>query len=767
MEKKEEEFLAKLLATFRIEADEHLHNLNDTLVKIESGLPDEQKKESLDFIFREAHSLKGAARAVSFSAVERICQALESVLSAWRQQKIIPSPLLFDTCYTTLDTIEKILREQNPQDISPHPDEIETLIGKIHALTSEIPLQKQEVKPNISPSSISLDPPIPTHPPTPKEEKQEPPHPASILEKDKTIRVSSVKLDHLLQQVEELLLVKSTANQRVQELDHIKELLSQLDQEWGRIQSDYYSLLQIVEKNEENFLNPRIIQFLQWHEGFVKIFRDYIIQANRAANQDQRVLSTMVDNLLEDTKKVLMQPVSTLFEIVPRMVRDLAHALGKEIKLDLNGGDIEVDRRILEELKDPLIHLIRNSLDHGIESSEERKRLNKPLAGKLTISASQVSGNYVEIRISDDGRGIQIDKIRESIIQKGLLSEGEANKLNPQDWLNLLFKSKISTASTITELSGRGIGLNVVSDKVEKLGGQISIEFQPHVGTTFILLLPLTLATFRGIHIKASNQDFILPTQHVKRVLRIPQDQIKTIEDKQTIQVEGEILAFFSLSEVLGLPPQPVSPSYPYIVLIVTAAKTNIAFRIDQIISEQEVLIKNLGKQLVRVRFISAATIMEWGKIIPILDPFDLIKSVTHRSSLTPPTLAIPKLARKKQKILVVEDSITVRVLLKNILESAGYDVKTAIDGAEAFTILKTEPVDLLLSDIEMPRLNGLELTEQVRKTEELSHLPIILCTSHGSKEDREKGIEVGADAYMDKSSFTHSSLLEIIKKLI
>lgn len=672
--------------------------------------------------------------------------------------------------------IGSILKNQKPQEVPTNPEQVESLISQLTESIANTSSPPASEKLTNSTQPISLEPPQPSesasaqNPPKKEEEKTDsPPTPlAADTAKDKTIRVSSHKLDLLLQQIEELLLVKSAANQRTHEFKHIQDLLNQWDQEWGKIQTDYYNLLQAAEKKENEILNPPIMHFLQWHEGFVKVLREYIIQANRAAHQDQRVLSSMVDSLLEDTKKVLMQPISTLFEIVPRMVRDIAHALGKDVRLEMTGGDIEVDRRILEELKDPLIHIIRNSLDHGIESPEERQKLNKPAVGKLTITASQVSGNNVEIRITDDGKGIEIDKIRHSAIQKGLISEVDADKLTQQDWLNLLFKLNLSTASKVTEFSGRGLGLNIVSDKVEKLGGHVSIEFQPHIGTTFILLLPLALATFRGIHIKVSNQDFVIPTQHVKRVLRIPQTQVRTVEDKQTINVENQLIAFVSLAEVLGLPPQPVSENYPFIVLILNAAKTSVAFRVDEIVSEQEVLVKSLGKQLLRIRNISAATIMEWGKIVPILDPFDLIKTVTYAAkSVLTIAAAIPQKTKKQPVILIAEDSITARVLLKNILESAGYHVKTAVDGAEAFTVLKTEPVDLLLSDIEMPRLNGLELAEQVRKTEELAHLPIILCTSRGSKEDREKGIEVGANAYIDKSSFTHSSLLDIIQKLI
>jgi two-component system, chemotaxis family, sensor kinase CheA len=281
------------------------------------------------------------------------------------------------------------------------------------------------------------------------------------------------------------------------------------------------------------------------------------------------------------------------------------------------------------------------------------------------------------------------------------------------------------------------------------------------------MLLPLTLATFRGVLVQASNQDFIIPTQNIKRVLRLTIRDIKSIENRPAIVWENRTLSFISLGDLLGLPPYSGSQNAFLLILILKAGEKDLAVGVDRILSEQEVLVKTLGKQLQRVKSISAATILEGGRVVPILDPFDLIKSL-NKGALASIPIQAPSLEKSSAKqILIAEDSVTARILLKNILESAGYQVKTAVDGAEALSLLKTEKFDLLVSDIEMPRMTGLELTSRVRKTEALKSIPIVLCTSKGSREDREKGIEVGANAYIDKNSFSHSSLLDIIQKLL
>ena len=334
--------------------------------------------------------------------------------------------------------------------------------------------------------------------------------------------------------------------------------------------------------------------------------------------------------------------------------------------------------------------------------------------------------------------------------------------------MSLIFQSDVSTSPIITEISGRGLGLAIVREKVEKLGGKISIHTELGVGTTFKIILPITLATFRGILIKVSGQNFVVPTINVERVIRIKPETIKTVENKETITIENQAVSFVELSDVLELPRKERNNENSSFIqtLVLNATEKRIAFGIDEVLSEQEVLVKPLGKQLSRVRNITGATVLGTGEIVPILNVPDLMKSavkvvVSHVQEVKKEVKDV------KKSILVAEDSITSRTLLKNILESAGYYVKTSVDGVDAFTTLKTENFDLVVSDIEMPRMNGFELVSKIRNDEKTSDIPVVLVTGLESREDRERGIEVGANAYIVKRSFDQSNLLEVIKKLI
>ena len=789
MTQKEAEFMAKLLATFKVESDEHLKVISDGLLSLEGKGEKKEKKDVLESIYREAHSLKGAARAVNLEFIQDICQSLENVLSAWKENKIQPSPKLYNTLYAAIDMIGNYLSLTGAQGHTLDTNSISDLVKELESLKTYAAQFGQE------PESIEAKPYKSEKKKRTKakkvEKKEEIKHedslaksntqPEAAQEKliknsvDKTIRVSSQKLDKLMQEVEEMLMVKITSRRQMLELKSFNDDIKHWEKMWNHIQTDAKLLAQgtksmmlenVEIKHAKKWL--QLFDFLEWQQEYITNLSGKASKLTIASSQDCRVLGGMVDTLLEDTKKVLMQPLGTLLDTFPRMVRDMSQALGKEVLLEIQGSDIEVDRRILEEMKDPMIHLLRNSIDHGIEPPEIRKKKNKSSEGTITISGTQVSGNSIEIVISDNGAGINLEKVKECAVKQGILSQKDIEGLNPQEAAQLIFHSGVSTSPIITDISGRGLGMGIVSEKVEKLGGQYYLETKPDEGTTIKVLLPLSLATFRGIHVRASGHDFIIPTHNVKRVLRIDRSGIKTVEGKETVCIDKKAFSYEHLSNLLMLERNPVEDPSKLFIIILKTAETAVALGVDQILNEQEVFIKGLGKMLKRVKNIGAATVMEWGKVIPILESLDLIKSIAKKpSAKTSVIINQEKMPVKKKRILVVEDSMTARMLLKNILETAGYSVKTAVDGAEGFSMLKQEKPDLLLSDIEMPRMDGLELTKKVRSDEKLKELPVVLCTARGSKEDREKGIELGANAYITKSDFVQSNLLDIIQKLL
>ncbi len=814
---KDDQFLEKLLAAFRIEADEHLKAIEAGLVELEKSPPVDEATGIVETIYRESHSLKGAARSVNKIEIESVCQAAESVLGTVKAGKVSPSTEMFDALHDAMDVVANILGETEHVEIQPVIDRLlETLEPKPAQTappprtTDAAPKKKKAPKKRKSAASKAKEAPAEEEsvtqampepeasekakPDASKEEKMEEGQMVSSRSgvtsagqtqtrkrersfQTDTVRISVDKLDPLLRQVEEMVSVKLTTNQRVADLNTVMSTISLWKQKWvtagGHEQGTGKALIRKSDagatKLNEGQL-AKLVDFLDWNETFVKGLEDRLKTLARSADGDARMHGQMVDDLLEDMMNVLMLPCSSLVEVFPKLVRDLSREAGKEVFLEIRGGDLEIDRRILEEMKDPLIHLVRNSIDHGIESPEVREHNSKPPRGTLTIAFSQISGNQVELMVADDGAGIDAASVREAASRKGMLTEQEKMQIDPQDAISLVFRSEVSTSSKVTNISGRGLGLAIVREKVENLGGSVAVTTAPGMGTSFRILLPVTLSTFRGILVQAYTEPFIIPTASVERVARIKKDSVKTVGNRETIEVEGHPIPLVKLGDTLELPRiEGRMADSDYIpVLILRSGERLVSFAVDGILQEQEVLVKALGRQLARVRNVAGATVLGSGRLVPILNVPDLVKSATNRSfSRSGSGLPVEEIQRTTRSVLVVEDSITSRMLLKNILETSGYQVSTSVDGADAWSALKSNHFDLVVSDIEMPRMDGFELTANIRADERLAELPVILVTSLGSKEDRERGIDVGANAYIVKGSFDQNNLLDTVERLV
>ena len=350
-----------------------------------------------------------------------------------------------------------------------------------------------------------------------------------------------------------------------------------------------------------------------------------------------------------------------------------------------------------------------------------------------------------------------------------MITRKEAKNLKDQEAMPLIFRSGITTSPMITEISGRGLGLAIVQEKAEQLGGALSVETHPGKGSTFRILLPVTMATFKGILVKVTDIFFVVPTSHVERVLRVKKEEVKTVKNNTTIPLNGKTLSLVELGDVLELPNKDhkEEEGEHITVLVLGVDENQIAFKIDEVLTEQEVLVKSMGKQLSRVRNIAGATVLGSGEVVPILNAQDLLKSAVRvKSSSVTTSVSEKEVDAQRKSILVVEDSITSRMLIKNILESSGYFVKTASDGLDGYNTLKAEDFDLVVSDVEMPNMNGFELTAKIRGDKTIAQIPVILCTSLESREDKERGVDVGANAYIVKSRFDQSNLLEVVKRL-
>lgn len=766
MDKKEEEFLKKLLSMFKIEAKEHIGAITSGLIELEKS-PPENQTNLIETIFREAHSLKGAARSVNLIDIESLCQYMENVFAALKRKEISTSPQLFDILHHAADfAIELVSREGEVS--APERAKIREVIQSLEGVLKG-PVSPPRAVPQAAKSAEEeTEQAEIKQPPAPKKQVKEEPmrietsQPPTLSE---TVRISTAKLDSILLQTEEMLSVKLSASQRAGELREIDASFAIWKKEWAKIQPE---LRMLVGTEDALRQSSKLLEFFDMNSTFIKLLENRLTVLAKAADYDNRQFGGMVDNLLDDMKKVLILPFSSLSGIFPKLVRDLSHEQGKEVELLIEGEEIEIDRRILEEMKDPLIHLLRNCIDHGIEKPDERQQKHKPPRGTVKLTLSAKEGGKIEIIVSDDGAGIDVSRIKSAAVKRGVISQEYANKLSDQEALSLIFISGVSTSPIITEVSGRGLGLAIVREKVEKLNGVVSFETQANTGTTFQIVVPLTLATFRGLLVEVNARLFVLPATNVERAVRIKKEEIKTVEARETISLNRLVVSLVSLGDVLEFPVKTKSNSDETVqVVVLGSAEKRIAFKVDEVLHEQEVLVKSLGRQLSRIRNVAGATVLGSGRVVPILNVHDLIKSAVKITPTPVKALSEKEARAKRNSLLVVEDSITARTLLKNILEAAGYDVRTAIDGVDAFTTLKTTEFDLVVSDVDMPRMNGFDLTTKIRADKKLSELPVVLVTALESREDKERGIEVGANAYIVKSSFDQSNLLEVIRRLV
>ncbi|WP_332739112.1 hybrid sensor histidine kinase/response regulator [Hydrogenophaga sp.] len=760
MTAQDEEFLHQLRATFKVEAAEHLQVIGAGLLDLEkTSAPDAQGK-TVETVFRAAHSLKGAARAVDFTEIESLCQLLEDVFASWKRRESAPSSAVLDTLHRTLDAISATLAPPAGSVGPGASPDLASLRQSLRQAGASPPGSRAAPEAVVPIEAVPLGAPAAAAETTTRE----------------TVRIAVAKLDTLLLESEEMLIAKLNAGQRAADLRELAGRLSAWRKAWAAVEPEAHRLRQareqaLADEDRRSAAGlPRLLDFFDWSMDYLKMVESRAEALGRTAEQDRHAVGKLVDDLLEDSKQLLLMPFAAISAPLPKLVRDLCRDQGKEADLTIQGEDVEIDKRILEEMKDPLVHLLRNCVDHGVEAPAERAGRGKPARATITLAVSQISDSKVQLLLSDDGAGIDTRKVKASAVTHGLMSAEEAARLVEPEALALIFRSEVSTSPIITQLSGRGLGLAITREKTEKLGGEVSVESRPGLGTTFRMVVPATRATFRGILVEAAGQQLVLPTLQVERVIRARPEDIKTVGGRETISFDGRAVALVRLADALELPPVERQDPAPggALVLVLGSGEQRVAFTVDAVLDEQEVLVKPLRKPLSRVRNIAAATVLGSGLVAPILNVADLLKSARKVSSAAvlaaPDSAALPT---KTRRILIVEDSITSRMLLKSILESAGYAVKTAVDGMEAFSLLRAEDFDLVVSDVEMPRLNGFDLTSKIRANRKLAELPVVLVTALDMREDRERGIDVGANAYIVKGNFDQSNLLDAVKRLI
>lgn len=589
----------------------------------------------------------------------------------------------------------------------------------------------------------------------------------------KTLRVDSAKLDLLANQIGELIITKIKTKKHLHEIDTINKNL----QEWQRnsikslnylkyYDKKYFSHTQNIDNPVAFFVKQLLNIFSENNRNFQDTIDD-ISNLYRTIQEDDTKMNLIVDDLDSMVKNVRVLPLATVFHLFGRMVRDIAQEKNKKIDFEIIGSDTSADKKIIEEIKAPLIHIIRNAIDHGIETSEERIALGKNPVGKILLKAYP-AGNNVVIEIHDDGKGINIEKIKEKALKKGYLTKEEINSMTNEQITNIIFTPGFSTGEEITNISGRGIGLDVVHTKISQLNGKVKVISEFNKGCCVQIELPTSMSTLKAFVVKASDKTFAVPMTSINTVVWKKADEIFATKNNKSIIFNEKTTPLYYLADVLHLPKHPCNGRET--ILIIENENKTIALVVDKLVGDQDILHKKLSAPLYRLKNISGVTTLASGEVCLILNVADLLKSVTNINASKIQTAAAPLLLPKKRedyKILLVDDSITTRTLEKNILVKAGYDIELAINPIEAFEKMKFFNFDLIISDIEMPEMTGLEFLSKLKTDEMYSEIPVIMVSSIMNDERRKEILKIGAHDCIVKGEFNQDEFLVKINSIL
>ncbi|MGN8487180.1 chemotaxis histidine kinase/response regulator CheAY2 [Helicobacter pylori] len=800
--------LQEIMEDFLIEAFEMNEQLDQDLVELEHNPED---LDLLNRIFRVAHTIKGSSSFLNLNILTHLTHNMEDVLNRARKGEIKITPDIMDVVLRSIDLMKTLLvtiRDTGSDTNNGKENEIEEVVKKLQAITSqnlegaketsgtkEAPKEeakeeikekaKEEVKANKTPTAENptSDNPLADEPDLdyanmsaeeveaeierllnkrqeadkerraqkkqedqakPKQEvtpAKEPPR-TETPKAPKTETKAKAKADTEENKAPSIG-VEQTVRVDVRRLDHLMNLIGELVLGKNR-------LIRIYSDVEERYDGEKFLEEL---------------------NQVVSSISAVTTDLQLAVMKTRMQPVGKVFNKFPRMVRDLSRELGKSIELIIEGEETELDKSIVEEIGDPLIHIIRNSCDHGIEPLEERRRLNKPETGKVQLSAYN-EGNHIVIKISDDGKGLDPVMLKEKAIEKGVISERDAESMSDREAFNLIFKPGFSTAKVVSNVSGRGVGMDVVKTNIEKLNGIIEIDSEVGVGTTQKLKIPLTLAIIQALLVGVQEEYYAIPLSSVLETVRISQDEIYTVDGKSVLRLRDEVLSLVRLSDIFKVDAILESNSDVYVVII-GLADQKIGVIVDYLIGQEEVVIKSLGYYLKNTRGIAGATVRGDGKITLIVDVgamMEMAKSikVNITTLMNESENTKSKNSPSDYVVLAIDDSSTDRAIIRKCLKSLGITLLEATNGLEGLEMLKNgdKIPDAILVDIEMPKMDGYTFASEVRKYNKFKNLPLIAVTSRVTKTDRMRGVESGMTEYITKP-YSGEYLTTVVKRSI
>ncbi|UCH34026.1 MAG: response regulator [Armatimonadota bacterium] len=725
--------LSRFLQTFVTEARERLARVEQGLMRLER---EPENQELFNELLREAHTLKGSARMIGLMKVDALAHRLEEVVSALRDAAEPPSRQAIDTMLEATDALKALVEEAAN---GPEAPDTEDLV-------------KRMARWGGSPSA-----PAPRAPAAPEAESPPDARARSRAQRsagpEHTVRVEVAKLEKLsnlsLDLVSSVEQAKRTDQQlarAVQEMQRLQRALAELA---VRMESAERTPLSAAAAARD--LAAAVAQQRGVTAGLADLRQAFQAEAHRA--------SLVIDELRELAIDLHMLPISTVFDAFPRAARDLATEYDKEIQFIVEGGEAHLDKKIIEEIGEPLLHLLRNAVAHGIEEPERRERAGKPRAGVIQMTAT-TRANHIVITVRDDGAGVDVEALKANAVERGLVDAAAAEHLTRQQALELAFLPGVTTTRMITDVSGRGMGMDVVRAVARRLNGTVTIVSHEDAGCTVTLELPLTLAIMHVILVRAGGLDMAMPSSFVRSIVTAPGNG----DLPQAVTVEDETLPVVSLAGIMELAPTNGGNGHRRQIVSVQAAGEGLGLAADEVLDEREVILRPLGPHFSNQRKVMAATMLGDGEVVPILDIPGLVEVA---QSYQPERAVPPVQPRPRQAVLLVEDSVITADLERAILEQAGYEVVVAGDGLEALARLSERAFNLIVADLEMPHMDGFALLERVRDSDKYGRLPVVVVTSRQSLEDKRRGLELGANAYITKGTFDQNVLLETIERLI
>ncbi|GAA7055270.1 chemotaxis histidine kinase/response regulator CheAY2 [Helicobacter pylori] len=793
--------LQEIMEDFLIEAFEMNEQLDQDLVELEHNPED---LDLLNRIFRVAHTIKGSSSFLNLNILTHLTHNMEDVLNRARKGEIKITPDIMDVVLRSIDLMKTLLvtiRDTGSDTNNGKENEIEEAVKQLQAITSqnlegakegtkEAP--KKENQEEAKKENIKENQENKAKSPTAENSASDNP-----LANEPDLDYTNMSAEEVEAEIERLLNKRQEADkkrraQKKQEAKPKQEVApktetpktpktetkakAKADTEENKAPSIGVEQTVRVDVRRLDHLMNLIGELVLGKNRLIRIYGDVEERYDgekflEELNQVVSSISAVTTDLQLAVMKTRMQPVGKVFNKFPRMVRDLSRELGKSIELIIEGEETELDKSIVEEIGDPLIHIIRNSCDHGIEPLEERRRLNKPETGKVQLSAYN-EGNHIVIKISDDGKGLDPVMLKEKAVEKGVISERDAEGMSDREAFNLIFKPGFSTAKVVSNVSGRGVGMDVVKTNIEKLNGIIEIDSEVGVGTTQKLKIPLTLAIIQALLVGVQEEYYAIPLSSVLETVRISQDEIYTVDGKSVLRLRDEVLSLVRLSDIFKVDAILESNSDVYVVII-GLADQKIGVIVDYLIGQEEVVIKSLGYYLKNTRGIAGATVRGDGKITLIVDVgamMDMAKSIKVNI-----TTLMNESENTKSKnspsdyiVLAIDDSSTDRAIIRKCLKPLGITLLEASNGLEGLEMLKNgdKTPDAILVDIEMPKMDGYTFASEVRKYNKFKNLPLIAVTSRVTKTDRMRGVESGMTEYITKP-YSGEYLTTVVKRSI